>query len=109
MCTGFWIIGELPCRYAQIVFEKTALEIQATERLTIQSARQLARVLAYRDGLSYADILNCGTVPSRRSPCVRFSPPLSSRTPAFTVSEFMSPKRTSFYIPSGITTLNTSN
>ena len=40
------------------LFEKTALEIQAVEKLTIQSARQRARELPYRDGLSYADVLD---------------------------------------------------
>ena len=41
------------------------MEIQTTEKLTIQSARQRARAFPYRDGLSYANILDRGIGPSR--------------------------------------------
>ena len=56
-------------------FEKTALEIQAIEKLTFQSARQRARALPYRYGLSYTDILNRGIGPSRPGRRVQFSHP----------------------------------
>ena len=91
------------------LFEKTALEIQAVEKLTIQSARQRARELPYRDGLSYADVLDRGVGSSRPGRRVRFSPSLSSPAPASAASEFISPKRTSVYSPSAVTTLTTSN
>ena len=82
---------------------------KSTQKLTIQSARQRARALHYRDGFSYADILNCGTGPSRRSHRVRSSSSLSSTAPSSSVAEFIYPKRTSVYSPSSIRTLTTSN
>ena len=54
--------------------ENTALEIQATEKQSIQSARQCACAFPYRNG--------------RR---VRFSSSLSSTAPASTAAEFMFP------------------
>ena len=72
------------------------MEIQVTEKLTIQSAHQRARDFPYREGLSHVDILDRGIGPSRPGRCVRFSP-LSSPTPASVASEFICPKRTSVY------------
>ena len=66
--------------------------IQATENLTIQSARQGDRVFPYRDGLSYADILDRGIGLSQPGRRVRFSPSLSSPAPASAASEFICPK-----------------
>ena len=83
--------------------------IQATEKLNIQSARQRARALPYRDGLSYADILDRGIGPSRFGHRVRCSPSLSFPAPASAGSELICPKRTSVYSHSAITTLTISN
>ena len=46
-------------------FEKLTLEIQASERLTIQSARQRARGLPGRDGRSFAEVLRDSAAPRR--------------------------------------------
>ena len=46
------------------------------KKLTIQSGRQRARALPYRDVLSYEDILNLGTILSRCGHRVQFSPSL---------------------------------
>ena len=81
----------------------------ATEKLTIQSVRHRTRALPYHNGLSYADILNRVTNLGRRGHLVRFSPSLSSHAPASAAAEFTSPKRTSVYSPSAITTITTSN
>ena len=61
----------------------TVLETQVTEILT-----QRTRAILYRDGLSYADILDCS---------------------ASAASEFICPKQTSVYTPSAINNLTTSN
>ena len=76
------------------LFEKTALEDQATRKLTIQFVRQCALALPYCNGLSYAETLNRGTGPSRHGHRVRSS--LSSSGPASADAEFASLKRTSF-------------
>ena len=76
---------------------------------TIQSGHQRDRAFPYHDGIPYADILNRSTGPSAHGHRVRFSPSLSSTDPASAIAEFISPKRTSVYSPSAITTLTTSN
>ena len=67
--------------HSPFLFENTALEIQAIEKLTIQSGRQHARTLPYRDGLFYADVFDRGVGSSRPGRRVRFSPSLSSPAP----------------------------
>ena len=91
------------------LYKKTALKIQAIEKLTIQSPRQRSHALPLRDGLSYADILDRGIGPSRPGRRVWFSPSLSSPTPVSAAAEFICPKRTSVYSPSTIMILTTSN
>ena len=76
----------LPTPY---LFEKTALEIQAIQKLAIQSAHQCAHALPYHDGLSYADILNHGIRPSRPGCRVRFSHFLSSPAPIASTAPLM--------------------
>ena len=72
------------------LFENTALEIQATEKLIFKSSRQRVPCLPYRDGLSYSDILNGGIGPTRCGQRVRFSPFFSSPAPASKAPEFIS-------------------
>ena len=83
------------------LFKKTALEIQSIKKLIIQSAPRTARALPPILMVSYTDIMKSEIVPSQPGLRVLFSPSLSSTAPASAAAEFICPKRTSVYSPSG--------